>query len=220
MDLHVHSHYSDGAMSVKEAIQIAQAKGISYLAISDHFSTSWKQSIINTINSSNFKLYCDEIRRERAQADFKCLIGIEIDMDSSWDDVLKIPFERFEIIHFEYVDSLPLLQKIASLIQKLKKRSIFTLAHNFYFKIANLENFSEILLDNNICFELNSRYFTQLDENSIQGLIFLREKGIQFTIGSDAHEPGNIGETKEALSILTKIDGVQNLINLHDFAFY
>ena len=220
MDLHVHSHYSDGAMSIKEAIQIAQTKGLSYLAISDHFTTSWKESIINTLKPNNFKFYCDEIRRERVLINFRCLIGIEIDMDSNWNDVLKVPFEWFEIIHFEYVDSMILLQKITSLIQNLKKRPIFTLAHNFYLKIANLEEFSRLLLDNNILFELNSRYFAQLDENSIQGLRFLREKGIQFTIGSDAHELGQIGDTKEVISILRKIEGFQNLIDLRNFALY
>lgn len=217
MDLHVHSHYSDGAMSVKEAIQIAQTKGLSCLAISDHFTTSWKEALINTLKPGNFKYYCDEIRRERAQANFRCLIGLEIDVGSNWDDVLRVPFEWFEIIDFEYVDSMILLQKIASLIQNLKKRPIFTLAHNSYFNIANLEKFSEILLDNNIYFELNARYLAQLDENSIQRLRFLRDKGIQFTIGSDAHEPGQIGNTKEVISILRKIEGFQNLIDLRNF---
>jgi DNA polymerase (family 10) len=219
MDLHVHSQYSDGAMSIGEAIQIAQTKKISFLAISDHFTTSWKQSIINTLNPQKFKFYCDEIRKERTKANFKCLIGLEIDVGSNWDDVLKVPFEWFEIIHFEYVDSFALLTKVALFIQTLKKRSIFTLAHNSYFRNANLEKFSEILRDNNICFELNARYLAQMDENSIQRLRILREKGIQFTIGSDAHEPSKIGETKEVISILKRIEGFQNLIDLRDLRF-
>ncbi len=219
MDLHVHSQYSDGAMSIKEAIQIAQTKDVSYLAISDHYTTSWKQDVVNTLSPNNFKSYCDEIKRERAQADFKCLIGIEIDMDSSWDDVRKVPFEWFEIIHFEYVESVDALQKIAGLIRTLKTKSIFSLAHNSYFKTANLEQFCTILLNNNICFELNSRYIAQLDEKSIQRLKFLRTKGIRFIIGSDAHEPSSIGKTREVLSILRRIEGFQNLINLQDLTF-
>ncbi|MDD1777978.1 MAG: PHP domain-containing protein [Candidatus Helarchaeota archaeon] len=220
MDLHVHTNYSDGAMSIKEAIQVAQTKNLSYLAITDHFTTSWKQSIIKTLKASDFETYRDQIEREREQANFKCLIGLEIDMDSNWDDVLKVPFEWFEIINFEYAESMVLLKKIAVLVPKLKKGSICTLAHNFYFKIANLEEFSKILLDNNICFELNARYLIQFDENSIQRLKFLREKGIQFTIGSDAHEPEKIGKTDEVLSILKKIEGFQNLLDLRDFPFY
>lgn len=220
MDLHVHTNYSDGAMSVKEAIQVAQSKNLSYLAITDHFTTSWKQSVIKSLNHSDFGTYRDQIKREREQANFNCLIGIEIDMDSHWDDVLKVPFDWFEIFNFEYAESMVLLKKIATLVPKLKRGSICTLAHNFYFKIANLEEFSKILLDNNICFELNARYLAQFDDNSIQRLRILREKGIQFTIGSDAHEPEKIGEMTGVLSILKKIQGFQNLLDLRDFTFY
>ena len=56
-DLHIHTTYSDGDPSIRDAIQAARAKNLTYLAITDHFTTSWKQSIIDTISFNNFEQY-------------------------------------------------------------------------------------------------------------------------------------------------------------------
>lgn len=217
IDLHVHTIYSDGNATIREAIQTAKEKRLDYLAISDHFTTSWKGSIMNTINFTNFKKYRNEIKKERECARFNCLIGIEIDMESSLDNIRKIPFDIFEILLFEYVDSIIMLKNIGMLIQELEIKAIVTLAHNSYFKIANLNSFSKLLVENDIYFELNSRYLNRVDQATIQKIIFLKNSGVKFRIGSDAHILSRIGDTSLSIAILEKIDGFDNLIDLRNY---
>jgi histidinol phosphatase-like PHP family hydrolase len=214
MDLHVHTFFSDGNMTVHEAIQTAREKKLASLAITDHFTTSWKQSIVNSVNFKNYDAYEAEIKKERELARFNCLIGLEIDMDSSWSDIKRIPFETFDLILFEYADSIVLLKNIAELLQELKLGAIVALAHNSYFKMANLDYFSKFLLENNVYFELNSRYLNYSDEVAIQRIKLLKNNGVKFTIGSDAHSKTKIGEIANSLSLLEKIDGFDNLIAL------
>ncbi len=219
MDLHVHTFFSDGNMTVHEAIQTAREKKLACLAITDHFTTSWKQSIVSTVNFKNFNAYQAEIKKERESAQYKCLIGLEIDMDSSWNDIKRIPFGTFDLILFEYADSIVLLQNIAGLLHELKFRAIVALAHNSYFKMANLDYFSKFLLENNVYLELNSRYLNYSDEAAIQRIKLLKNNGIKFTIGSDAHSKSQIGEIASSLFLLEKIDGFDNLIELKNLKF-
>ena len=211
-DLHIHTTYSDGNPSIKDAIQAARAKNLTYLAITDHFTTTWKKFIIKTISFNNFEHYIAEIKKERELAGFNCLIGIEIDIGSNWNNIIQIPFNQFEILLFEYVDSIITLEKLGSLIQELEIKPITALAHNSYFKMANLEKFASLLVDNNIYFELNSRYITQKDESLIQKIKILKDYGVKFTLGSDAHSLRRIGDITASLSILERIHGFENVI--------
>lgn len=221
MDLHVHTTYSDGNVTVEGAIQEAKSKKLSYLAITDHFTTTWKRDVINTLTSPVFEQYWEEIKAERQAAGFKCLIGVEIDAKSHWGDVLTI-FTRhniFEIVLFEYVDSIVLLNQIAFLVQELEVKTIIALAHNSYFKMANIEKFSEILVENNIYFELNAAYLNYADQQAIQKLKIMKDNGVRFTLGSDAHVASAIGQVDLSLSILERIDGMQYLIDLSALKF-
>ena len=213
-DLHIHTNYSDGMYSVKEAIQEAKLKNLSMLAITDHFTTSWKKSFIDTINESNYSKYIEDIKNERKLANYKCLIGIEVDMESNWSDIIKFPFNDFEIILFEYVSSITSLKQIIKLKEKLDVSPILCLAHNFFFQTADIEEFTQILVENDIYFELNSSYLPRFDTNSIQRLRILKDRGIQFTLGSDAHYKGKIGNINLSLEILKEINGMNNLINI------
>ncbi len=219
IDLHIHSTYSDGTSSIKAIIQMAKAKGLSYIAITDHFTSSWKQSIIDTINFKNFEAYRQEIIKERKLISFNCLIGIEIDMDSNFEDICQIPFNKFELLLFEYVDSLVTFKKLEALIQESEIAGIKALAHNSYFKLANAEKFSKILVDNDIYFELNTRYLNRFDEEAIVRLKILNDYGVKFTMGSDAHVQERIGVVNDAVSILERLDGLENLIDLDKFGF-
>ena len=213
-DLHIHTRYSDGMPSVEQAIQVGKAKNLSLIAITDHFTTSWKQSYIDSINESNYEKYIKDIMHQRKVSNFKCLIGIEVDMESKWFDIIKIPYNNFEIILFEYVNSQTSLEQIVELKEKLDLKSILCLAHNFFFQTADIEKFATILSENEIAFELNSSYLGSFDEGSIQRLKILKDNDIKFTLGSDAHDKERIGDVHRSLAILEKIDGMNNLIDI------
>ncbi|NHI92871.1 MAG: PHP domain-containing protein [Candidatus Lokiarchaeota archaeon] len=213
-DLHIHTRYSDGISSVKEVINMGIQKKLSLIAITDHFSTSWKQSFIDTINETNFSSYFEEIKRVRKEANYKCMIGIEIDAESNWSDIIMIPYNEFEIILFEYVSTLSFLKQIVEIIEKYEINSLICLAHNFYFQRMDIEKFGNILIENNIFFELNSRYLNQFDEKAIKILKIFKDIGIKFTLGSDAHDIKRIGDVQASVDLLKSIDALDNLINI------
>ncbi|MHA1651060.1 MAG: PHP domain-containing protein [Candidatus Helarchaeota archaeon] len=213
-DLHLHTTYSDGSMNINDAIKTAKEKNLTCIAITDHFTTSWKAFIIDTINFSNFDKYRNEILELRRALQYNCLVGIEIDMESDWNEIKKIPFENFEIILFEYVHFLGQLKSIENYLQTHDIKAIMALAHNYNFRGRTLEVYSRFLTENNICFELNSRYLPSINENLLYMMKFLKDSGVIFTIGSDAHTRKRIGDLKTPHMIIEKIDGYDNLIKV------
>jgi DNA polymerase (family 10) len=220
IDLHNHTTYSDGTLTIREVIEIAKMKEISYLAITDHFTTSWKKGIIDPVTFENINQYCSEIREERKRMQVDCLVGLEVDMESSLQDIKRIPFKQFEMLLFEYVDSISILNNVISLIQEFKPTALLALAHNSYIRTANLEKFCNLLIENNIFFELNARYLNPKDGDLINRLKTLKEYGIRFTIGSDAHDKAQIGNTAIVSAILEKIDGFENVIDMKNINFH
>lgn len=83
-DLHCHSRWSDGVLTVKEMALAARAKGYEYLAICDH---SQSLRIANGLDPHRLRLQHAEIRRVEEEIGFRVLSGIEVDIlaDGSLD---------------------------------------------------------------------------------------------------------------------------------------
>ncbi|MHA1265645.1 MAG: PHP domain-containing protein [Candidatus Helarchaeota archaeon] len=220
IDLHMHSIFSDGTASIQEAIQIARQKDLDAIAITDHFTTTWKASIINSLSSTNFNRYIQTIKERRDAAQFPCLIGIEIDMGSSLEAIRQIPFHQFEILTFEYVDSFQLLKKVVKIKDQFQVQGLIALAHNSFFKQADLEQFCTILTENDIYLELNTRYLSPRDIGALRRLKQINKLGVRFTIGSDAHSHRRIGDIDYAIAILKEINGFNQLISLNDLSSF
>jgi len=216
MDLHVHTTYSDGKITIREAIRHARGKGLSCIAITDHFSTflsMYKETLVDV----NIDEYISDITREREEARIKCLIGIEIDMGSIRQAILTIPLERFEFILFENVNSLDVLEEVIDLTKPLDPTIVRSLAHNSLHEDyrTNVKKLCKILVRNNICFELNSSYLE--NRNTVSQAELLRplvQSGVTFTIGSDAHHLDGIGNTKRSWEFVEELDAFDNVITL------
>lgn len=84
-DLHSHTDWSDGGSTVLEMARAAQARGYSYLAITDH---SPRMTIVNGLGPERLAAQAAEIRRAMEQLPgFRILRGIECDIleDGSLD---------------------------------------------------------------------------------------------------------------------------------------
>ena len=68
--------------------------------------------------------------------------------------------------------------------------------------------------NNNICFELNSRYSHYFNENS-KIIKLLIESDVKFTIGSDAHQLLRIGDVEGIYLFIQDLNGKENLIRIH-----
>jgi DNA polymerase (family 10) len=92
-DLHMHTTWSDGKLSVMEMAKAAQAQGLQYIAITDH---SHSLGIANGLDEEHLWQMVDEVQRvdEAMGPDFMVLYGTEMEIKADGsldyeDDVLE-----------------------------------------------------------------------------------------------------------------------------------
>ncbi|MBN1214846.1 MAG: PHP domain-containing protein [Candidatus Lokiarchaeota archaeon] len=227
INLHIHSNFSDGKNTVEQIVDRANELKFNFIAITDHFSDSWKANIIKTLNSYDIiNDYLNEIEilnrdLKKAKSNLKILKGIEIDLESSFNYIMKLIHPKeFDIILFEYLDnpeSLAFVQKIISEWRKKKKlgkkNPLFGLAHfdpaNFiYFDMSILLN---IMSKYHIYYEFNSNYpqfySTKYKELFFDKLILFK---IPIAVSSDAHYLNQLDEIDEPISMIEYYDLVDN----------
>ena len=77
-DLHMHTTASDGKGSIREMAEAAKARGLKYIAITDH---SKRVSMANGLNADRLRAHWAEIRKVRAEiSGIEILCGIECDI--------------------------------------------------------------------------------------------------------------------------------------------
>lgn len=135
-DLHIHSNFSDGKLSIKEIVDIYGSKGFGAIAITDHLCERtniigrFSHGLNFSLSLSNFKSYMDEIAAEakRALNQYGMLVipGFEITKNS---------FANHRSAHIlvlgttEYID--PELSVEAILVKAKKLGALTVAAHPF-----------------------------------------------------------------------------------------
>lgn len=96
-DLHMHSTWSDGKMSILEMAQAAQAQGLRYIAITDH---SQSLGIANGLSIERLQQQAEEVREADAAMgpDFRVLHGTEMEIRA--DGTLDFPDEVLAQLDF------------------------------------------------------------------------------------------------------------------------
>ncbi|MFX1590337.1 MAG: PHP domain-containing protein, partial [Promethearchaeota archaeon] len=143
-NLHIHSNYSDGRNSIEQIVRKSIEYGLKYIAITDHFTNSWKASVIPTLDSkekiTNYILEINQCQNylKRENINLRLFKGIEIDISSSKSYILNFinPYE-FDIILFEYLESPEGIAFIKNLLKSWKKKYIT----NKSFPILGLAHF-------------------------------------------------------------------------------
>ena len=218
MNLHIHSIYSDGKNTIKQIIDKSLKLGMGYIAITDHFTDSWKASKIPSLKDgekitdyleeiSNFQMNLKEHNEELIL--FK---GIEIDLSSSEKYIKNlIDVEKFNIILFEYLQDLESIAFLKNLIEywkmsikNLKKFPLFGLAHfdPFYFIHGGLDILIPFLKNYHIYFEFNSSYPQYYSKRNLFFFEQLREYCIPVAIGCDSHHISSLNEIDEPLEMI------------------
>ena len=84
-DLHMHTTWSDGKLSVREMAEAARARGRKFIVITDHSQYS---TIANGMSVERILEQRDEVRAvdEAMGPDFKVFHGVEMDIraDGNW----------------------------------------------------------------------------------------------------------------------------------------
>jgi histidinol phosphatase-like PHP family hydrolase len=210
INLHIHSTYSDGKSTIEKIIKKALSECLECIAITDHFTNSWKANIIPNLDTiSKINKYRSEIslyqsNLEKRNEKLQVLTGVEIDLGSSKEYILKhIKPEDYDIILFEYLESLESIAFIKSLLGSWKKQKslnkrfpLFGLAHidPSYFLRQGLQVLMNFLLENDIFIEFNSNYSQYYSRTYSLFYEKIKEAGILVSIGCDSHDTNRLAD--------------------------
>lgn len=193
-DLHMHTHATDGSASIEEMAAAARARGLSYIAITDH---SQRVSMANGLTPERALAQWKEIDRINLDqpSGFKILKGIECDilekggMDLP-DDVLAEADWVIASIH--YGQKQPRAQITERMLGAIENPHVSMVAHPTG-RLINRREAYEIDLDavfaaakkHGKLLELNANPM-RLDLNDTH-LAAAKQHGIPIAINTDAH---------------------------------
>jgi len=212
INLHIHSEYSDGKQKISSIIKSAINANLEYIAITDHFSNSWKAKIIPTLNSGEkIDNYIAEIETSNAQLKEKnlkltVLKGIEIDLGSSDAYILSlIKPQSFDLILFEYLETPESIAFLKNIINNWKgtfrgqQLPLLGLAHfdPSFFIYSDLDILFSFLSNFNIFFEFNASYSEYYSAKNGPFFEKVRERSVLVSIGCDTHSISNIGDLED-----------------------
>lgn len=192
-DLHMHTTASDGAGTIEEMALAAKARGLSYIAITDH---SKRVSMANGLDAARLREHWQNIRRIREQlSGIEILCGIECDIleDAQMDlpdDVLAEADIVVAVLHYGLRQ--PREQIMKRLLAAIRNPHVDIIGHCTGRMIGRREgadiNFTELLnaaADHQVMLEINA-HPSRLDLDDIHAAA-AKDHGIPIVISTDSH---------------------------------
>lgn len=194
-DLHMHTTATDGKASIEEMADAAQARGLKYIAITDH---SQRVSVANGLDAERLLAQWKEIDAINAARDdnFLILKGIECDILESGsmdlpDEVLAQADWVIASVHFG--QKQPRQQITDRITNALENPHVDIIAHPTGRLInrreayeVDIEAVFQAAKENGKLLELNANP-VRLDLHDVH-CAMARERGIPIVISSDAHK--------------------------------
>ena len=193
-DLHMHTVWSDGTLSVREMAEEARQRGRKFIVITDHSQYS---AIANGLSVERILQQQDEVRQVDAemQADLRVFHGVEMDIRS--DGTLDYPDEvlaklDFVIASLHFGLRQPREQITARLLNAIRNPHVDLIGHPRGQYIPDREPAD---LDMDAVFEAARQHGTALEINANPRRLDLEaqfarravELGILISINTDAH---------------------------------
>jgi putative hydrolase len=198
-DYHVHSSYNDHSASdltIKNALNRATEMGLKTLAFAEHVrrSSTWVPA------------YIQEINNLREHSNTNVIIGFEAKILSDGSiDCLETYSRHYMIIasfHTSYQDKKMWTNALMKAVENPDVNIIGHLAPEESFVINNreVEFLASKIVENNKIVEINAKYHRPPPN----WILTFRDKGVNFSLGSDAHSISEIGQ----------FDSISDLISL------
>lgn len=192
-DLHMHTTATDGTASIREMIEAARERGLSYIAITDH---SKRVTMANGLDADRLRKHWQEIRKIREDYnDIEVLCGIECDIleDAELDlpdDVLAEADWVLAVLHYGLKQPGPQIMK--RLLNAVQNPHVSAIGHPSG-RIVGRRPGAEIdypelfkaAADHGVMMEINA-HPSRLDLDDIQAAA-ARDFGIPIIINTDAH---------------------------------
>ncbi|MFW9988306.1 MAG: PHP domain-containing protein [Candidatus Odinarchaeota archaeon] len=226
INLHIHSNYSDGKQTINQIVKRALKLDLDYIAVTDHFTNSWKSWVSTLSNHETITKYLVELSQAqkyliKSVKQLTLLKGIEIDLGSSEQFIKKfIQIDKYDLVLFEYLQSYEAIAFLKNIINFWKKSienlndfPILGLAHfdPSFFISGNLDTLMNFLKDYNIYFEFNSSYPSFYSPRYIFFFEKLKEYNIPVGIGCDSHHLSNLNDFEEPFEMIIHYNLENNL---------
>ncbi|MCK4263888.1 MAG: DNA polymerase/3'-5' exonuclease PolX [Candidatus Aminicenantes bacterium] len=194
-DLHVHSQYSDGSLSIEKIAESAKNLGYEYIAVCDH---SQAAKYANGLSPERLRNQIDEIDSiNRHLKGIKILKGTEVDILQDGrldfpDEILKDLDIVVAAIHSGFKRNVT-----ERMLKAMENPYVTIIAHPSGRLISgregydvDLENVIEGAQKFGVVLELNA-YYDRLDLNEFY-LKKAKDKGIKISLGTDTHHAGGL----------------------------
>ena len=206
-DLHIHSDFSDGSISLEDVIEDCYKRGYKYMAITDH---SKSLGIAHGLSRERLLEQIKKIKKiEKRYKDFKILTGTEMDIKADgsldWDrDIL----ERLDIViaavHTGFRQSKEKMTK--RILLAIESGLVNIIAHPSGRLIGEREPYE---VDWDTIFQAAAKYKVALEINShimrldLTDINVLRAKkeGVLIAINTDTHSKEHLDMLKYGVSV-------------------
>ncbi|MFX1591802.1 MAG: PHP domain-containing protein [Promethearchaeota archaeon] len=234
LNLHIHTKYSDGKRTIKQIVEKSLKLKFEYIAITDHFTNSWKAWVSTLNNNERISEYLKELtdcqNYLKSQNKLLTLLkGIEIDLGSTEQFIkMYVKADKFDLILFEYLQSYESIAFVKNIIYYWRNQlsdkndlPVLGLAHfdPAHFILGNLDTLMNFLKKFNIYFEFNSSYPSFYSPRYERFFEKLKEYEIPVGIGCDSHNLTNLNDIEEPIEMVKYYNLEKNfniLLNLLD----
>ncbi len=192
-DLHMHTTATDGQATIEEMIDAAKARGLKYIAITDH---SKRVSMANGLDAARLRAHWHEIDTIRKKTTgIEVLCGIECDIleDATLDlpdEVLAEADWVIAVLHYGLTQSREKIMK--RLLTAIRNPHVSVLGHLTGRLVGkrqgaemNLDEVLKAAADHGVMIEINA-HPSRLDIDDV-GAAAARNLGIPIVISTDAH---------------------------------
>jgi len=192
-DLHMHTTATDGAATIREMAEAAKARGLKYIAITDH---SKRVTMANGLDATRLRQHWRDIDKVRGQVSgIEILCGIECDIleDATMDlddEVLSEADWVIAVLHYGLKQ--PREQIMQRLLNAIRNPNVDAIGHPSGRLIGSrpaadidYTMFLKAAADHGVMLEINASP-TRLDLDDIQAAA-AKSLGIQIVIDTDSH---------------------------------
>jgi len=199
-DLHLHSDWSDGDVSIREMALAARQRGYKYMAISDH---SQSLGMVQGLTPERVKQQLEEVSRvnsDKALAGFHVFASVEMDVRS--DGALDFPDEVLHELDFVTVSihsgfnqsQEQIMERLRAAMENPYVRAIGHPTGRLINKRdpyqVDIEEVIEMAARTGTALEINSHFY-RLDLSDVHARA-AQEAGARLVINSDAHRPADL----------------------------
>lgn len=199
-DLHMHTTATDGTASIREMAEAAKARGLKYIAITDH---SKRVTMANGLDADRLRAHWREIEKVRSQVSgIEILCGIECDIleDATMDlpdDVLSEADWVIAVLHYGLKQPGEQINK--RLMTAIQNPYVSVIGHPSG-RVVNKRpgadiNFDDIFkaaADHGVMMEINASR-SRLDLDDVHAAA-AKDHGIPIVISTDAHSVNGFDE--------------------------